>query len=192
MSNLKKIFVVIACVLIVIVSSFLIVICNKKQNVGVAVGSPYSIVVYNKSAAGTEIKDEEKIAKFTTVMSDVTNLTIYDKLVNGIGVKNKIYQDSDARFKNWSLELLNDNLVIEIIYDSVHDLIVYDGDDTRVVSYFCLSIVFPTTSDINEFVVYYSLTSNTDNNEKYNQYAANTPFVLYGNAEELFEFAKNI
>ena len=192
MSKLKKIFIILACVISALTASFLITVCSVKSNVGIAIGNPYSIVVFNQSTTGREVKNEETISEFNKQMNNVTNLTVFDKLVNGVTIKNRIYQDSSGKFAKWSTDLLNKNLVIEVIYNKMQDLIVYDGDDTRVVSYYCISFVIPKTDDFTEIAVYYSITSNTDNNEKNDSYRENTPLILYGNASDFIEFAKTI
>ena len=192
MSKFKKIFIILACVISALTASFLITVCSVKSNVGIAIGNPYSIVVFNQSTTGREVKNEETISEFNKQMNNVTNLTVFDKLVNGVTIKNRIYQDSSGKFAKWSTDLLNKNLVIEVIYNKMQDLIVYDGDDTRVVSYYCISFVIPKTDDFTEIAVYYSITSNADNNEKNDSYRENTPLILYGNASDFIEFAKTI
>ncbi len=192
MSRFKKIFIAIACVISAITASFVISVCNIKSNVGIALGTPYSIVVFNHSTTGKEIKNEETINKFYNEMNEITNVSVFDKLVNGVTIRNRIFQDSSNKFAKWSTDLLNDNLVVEIIYNSMQDLIVYDGKDTRVISYYCISFVIPDTKDFTEIAVYYSLTSNVDNNEKNDSYRSNTPLILYGNASEFAEFVKTV
>lgn len=192
MSRFKKLFIVLACVISALTASFLITVCNKRSNVGIAIGTPYSIVVFNQSTTGKEVKSEETIKEFNAHMNNLTNLTVFDKLINGVTLENKIYQDSSAKFAKWSTDLLNNNLVVEVIYNSMQDLVVYEGDDTRVVSYVCISFVIPKTDDFTEIAVYYSTTSNADNNEKNDSYRANTPLILYGDASEFIEFAKSI
>ena len=192
MSRFKKIFVVLACVISALTASFLITVCNVKSNVGIAIGNPYSIVVFNQSTTGKEIKNEEKLLEFNKQMNKLTDLSVFDKLVNGVTIKNRIYQDSEGKFSKWSTDLLNNNLVIEVIYNSMRDLVVYEGSDSRVISYYCISFVIPKTEDFTEIAVYYSLTSNADNNEKNDSYRSNTPLILYGEAEEFIEFSKTL
>lgn len=192
MSKFKKIFVILASVISALTASFIITVCNVKSDVGIALGSPYSVVVFNHATTGREVKNEESLNEIKQQMSNLTNVSVFDKLVHGATIKNKIYQDSKGKFKKWSTDLLNKNLVVEIIYSSMQDLVVYDGNDSRVISYYCISFVIPNTEDFTEIAVYYSLTSNKDNNEKDDSYRENTPLILYGNAEELSEFAKTI
>lgn len=192
MSKVKKIFIVIACVFSVLIGAFLITVNSVKQNVSIAVGSPYSVVVFDHSTTGKELKSENTLNNFNKKFEKLTNVTVYDKLVNGANLSKRIYQDSDNKFSKWSTDLLNKNLVVEIIYNSMQDLIVYDGKDTRVVSYYCLSFVIPKTTDFTEIAVYYSLTSNTDGNEKNESYASCTPLILYGDAKELSKFVGSV
>lgn len=192
MSKFKKIFVILASVISALTASFIITVCNVKSNVAIAVGSPYSVVVFDHATTGKEIKNEETLSELKDQMYNLTNVSVFDKLVNSATIKNKIYQDSKGKFRKWSTDLLNKNLVVEIIYSSMQDLVVYDGKDSRVISYYCISFVIPNTQDFTEIAVYYSLTSNKDNNEKDDSYRANTPLILYGNAEELFAFVKTI
>lgn len=193
MSKVKKIFIVIACSITVLISAFLIALNNIKSNVCIAVGSPYSVVVFDHSTTGNEIKDEKVLEKFYNQMEKLTNVSVYDKLINRASIEKKIFQDSNDKYAKWSTDLLNKNLVIEIIYNSIQDLIVYDGNNSRVVSYYCISFVVPKTDDFTEIAVYYSLTSNSEGNEKNESYAACTPLTLYGNAKELIKFIdKNV
>ena len=192
MSRFKKIFIIIASFICVLVVSFVITITNVRSNVSIAIGKPYSVVVFDHATTGVESKDEEMFKKIDAQLSGTTNLTVFDKLINGFTLDKKIYQDSKGTYAKWSTDILTKNLVIEIIYNSMQDLVVYEGDDSRVVSYYCLAFVIPTTTDFTEIPVYYAFTQNTDNNEKSKSYQECTPLVLYGNAEELSEFVKTI
>ena len=190
MSRFKKIFVIIACSICVLVSSFLITTNIIKSNVSIAIGKPYSVVVFDHTLAGTEIKDESQISTLDKKINETTTVSVFDKLVNGFTLKKKIYQDSKGRYTKWSTDILKDNLVIEIIYNSMQDLVVYDGKDSRVVSYYCLSFVIPTNKNFTEIPVYYSFTQEAS--EKNASYAECTPLILCGEAEELSEFVKSM
>ena len=194
MSRFKKIFTIIASVVSVLIISFLITVKTVKSNVSIAIGEPYSIVIFDHATTGTEINEIEQINKITNEMGDLTNLTVFDKLINRFNLEKKIYQDSENKYAKWSTDLLAKNLVVEIIYkaETKQDLVVYDGKDTRVISYQCLAFVIPTTERVTEIAVYYSLTSNTNGDAKNQQYRENTPLILYGNADEFYELAKTL
>ena len=192
MSKFKKIFIIIACSFIFVTSAFLITISNIKSNVGIAVGSPYTAVVFNHSTTGREIKDESLMREFNAEMKKITNVSVYDKLVNGASLSKNINIDSNGKLAKYSSDLLNENIVIEIIYNSIQDLVVYDGNYTRVISYFCISFVIPTTKNFTEIPVYYSITSNTQDAEKEKSYMENTPLILTGNAKSFEKFVEKL
>lgn len=192
MSKFKKIFVLIGGIISVLTATFIISICCIKSNVGIAVGNPYSVVVFDCSTSGKEIKGEESFGKLEKEINHLTNISVYSKLINDASLDKKIYLDTDGRFSKYSTDLLNSNLVIEYIYTTSQDLIVYSGKDTRVVSYVCLTFVIPKTKGFTEIAVYYSSTSNTDGNEKNESYASNTPLVLYGDSKSIVKFAEKI
>ncbi len=190
MSKFKKIFLIIASSICVVVLSFLITTSCIKSNVNIAVGSPYSVVIFNHSTSGTETKDEKVFSQIDEKLNQTTTLSVLDKLINGFSLSKRIHQDSDGKYQKWSTDLLNKNLVIEVIYNSMQDLIVYDGKYSRVISYWCISFVIPSTSDFTEIPVYYALTQNNNNNEKNDSYSSCTPLILYGEASELKEFVE--
>ncbi len=190
MSRFKKIFIIIASSICVLVSSFLIATNTIKSNVSIAIGKPHSVVVFDHTLAGAEIKDESSISSIDKKMKKTTNVTVFDKLVNGFTLKKKIYQDSEQKYAKWTTDLLRNNLVIEIIYTSPQDLVVYDGKDSRVVTYFCISFVISDTKNFTEIPVYYSLTQEAT--EKNQSYAECNPLVLCGEADELSDFVKSL
>ena len=192
MSRFKKIFVILASLICASALTFVITTTTMKSKVSIAIGSPYSVVVFDHSTSGVESKDENVFSSLNNEISNTTSITVFDKLINKITLDKKIYQDSTNKYAKWSTDILNKNLVVEVIYNSMQDLVVYEGKHSRVVSYYCLSFVIPTTTELTEIVVYYALTQNNDNNEKYKSYAECTPLILYGNAGELAEFLKNI
>lgn len=190
MSKFKKIFIIIASVIAGFTASFLITVCSIRSNVGIAIGEAYSIVVFDHSSTGKNIAEVVDKDEFNRQVSNLTNVTVFDKLIHGASLDNKIYQDSNGKYTKWSTNLHNNNIVIEIIYNKMQDLIVYDGDDSRVISYYCIAFVIPDTNNFTEIAVYYSLTSNTDNHEKDDSYRSNTPLILYGNANEFLKYIK--
>lgn len=192
MSKVKKIFTIIASVLSVLIISFLITVNAVKSNVSIAIEDPYSIVIFDHATTGTEIKEEDKKNQLISEMNKVTKLSVFEKLVNRFNLSKKIYQDSEKKYSEWSTDLLNKNLVIEVIYeaDSIQDLVVYEGKDSRVITYACLAFVIPTTENITEIAVYYSLSSDNTGDKKNNGYRQCTPLILYGEASDFSEFIK--
>ena len=192
MSRFKKIFVIIACVICVLVATFVITTNTIKSNVTIAIGSPYSVVLFDHSTTGVESKEQKIFNEIGSKLNKTTSVSVYDKMINKFTLSKKIYQDSEGRYAKWSTDILTKNLVVEIIYNSMQDLVVYEGEYSRVVSYYCISFVIPDTENFTEIAVYYSFTQNNDNNEKNKSYAECTPLILCGEASELAEYVKTI
>ncbi len=192
MSRLKKIFIAIAGGLSLVIVIFLITVCNVKSNVSIAFNSPYSVVIFNNSTKGEEYKTEANLEILHEEINKLTNLTVYNKLVNGFSLTKNIEMDTSGKFTKYSTDLLNKNLVIEFIYTTEQDLVVYEDGNSRVISFYCLSLVIPKVDDCTEIAVYYSNTSNTENNEKNDSYATNTPLILHGNAKDFINQIKNL
>ena len=192
MSKFKKIFVILASLICVFVLLFIITTNTIESNVTIAVGKPYSVVIFDHSTTGVESKEEEVFSKIGEEINKTTSVSVFDKLLNKFTLDKKIYQDTQNKYVKWSTDILTNNLVIEIIYNSMQDLVVYDGDYSRVISYYCLSFVIPDTQNFTEIAVYYSFTQNNDNNEKNKSYAECTPLILCGKAEKLSEFVKDL
>lgn len=190
MSKFKKIFIIIASVIAGLTASFLITVCSVKSNVGIAVAEPYSIIVFDHATTGKNIKEFVDINEFNRNMKGLTDVSVFDKLVHNASIDNKIYLDSKGKYSKWSTDLHNKNIVIEFIYNKMQDLVVYEGNDSRTISYYCISFVIPETKNFTEIAVYYSQTSNTDNNEKDDNYRLNTPLILYGNAKQFIKYIK--
>ena len=190
MSRFKKIFVILASLICIFVLTFVITTTTMKSNVTIAIGSPYSVVVFDPSTTGVENKEETVFASFGAEINNTTSVSVFDKLINKFTLDKKIYQDSGNKYVKWSTDILNDNLVIEVIYNSMQDLVVYDGEYSRVVSYYCLAFVIPDTENFTEIPVYYSFTQNNDNNEKNKSYADCTPLILCGKADNLSQYIK--
>ena len=192
MSRFKKIFVIIARVICAFVATFVIATNTIRSNVTIAIGSPYSVIVFDHSTTGVESKDEAVFNGIGEKLNETTNVSVYDKMINKFTLSKNIFQDSEGKYTKWSTDILTKNLVVEVIYNSMQDLVVYDGEYSRVISYYCISFVIPDTENFTEIVVYYSFTQNNDNNEKNKSYAECTPRILCGEASELSAYIKSI
>ena len=176
--------------------AFLIAIQNIKSNVCIAVGTPFSVVVYNKSSTGTTIynnisddKNEALETEFANVLKNVTNVSVYDKLINGYSLDKNIYAYDNDAIAEWSTELKTKNLVVELYYNSMQDLVIHHDGYTRVVSYYCIAFVIPNPEKLDEIFVYYSDTNNEEDKDA--KYQVCSPIILQGKASDLLKFIKN-
>jgi len=197
MNKLKKIFVIIAAIISIATATFAVCVKNTKSNVCIAYGSPFSVLIYDHSTVGKTVfnnvvndKDEAKEKEILDKINNLTNVSVYDKLIKGISLDHKIIQAENGTFTTWSTDIKNGNTVVELYYNSMQDLVVYYEGYTRVISYYCLALVLPQSSEVDEIIVYYSL-YNSDV-EKENSYKECSPFILYGETTEFLEYIKQI
>ena len=195
MNKFKKIFIILAAAISAVLVSFVIAIQNIKSNVCIAVGNPFSVVIYDHNSVGSTLfnnidspKNEELENKFAGYLKDITNISVYDKLINGYSLDKNIYAYSNDEIAEWSTVLKKNTLVVELRYNSMQDLVVHQDGYTRVVSYYCLAYVIPNPEKLDEIFVYYSQTNSEEDKDA--SYQACSPIILQGKASELYKFVK--
>lgn len=191
---MKKIFSIVAAVILVFVVVLLSVMAGVKKNIGFDIEKPTWINVYYKSTTTTndgasyEETDEEyneileQLKKMTTL--SLLNLTLKNGSLNyEIEYDTKFYATYDSSMKN-------ENLVIELIYQSQKELVVYDNESARTIPYMCLQFIIPTDGNFEEIVVYSSLSNNASSKE--DQYKTCTPFILKGQVKKIIKYANTL
>ena len=167
---MKKIFSIISASLSALVLMFILTLSFIKTNVPINIGNPVSIYVFNQSTAATVVngykQDNAEYSEILKRLKKVTSISNFKRLVNSDDVKPKVQQDLKGAFSVWSTELKVENIVIELVYDKQQDLVVYVGDDTRVISYFCLAYVIPVNKSFSEAVLYYATTNSDESKNK--------------------------
>ena len=103
-------------------------------------------------------------------------------LKNNTSLDENIKQDNEQTYLRWDNQFRQENIVVELYYDEQQDVVVYCGDDTRVISYWCISYVIPTTDEFTDVIVYYS-TLNESATAITESYAECDPLILYGEAD---------
>ena len=198
MNKFKKIFMIISAVIFVTVSSFLIAVQNIKSNVCISIGTPYLAVIFDHDSVGNPVfdninseRDEQREKEFISSLYSITNVSVFDKLINGVNLDKKIYADDGDNYATWSINLKTNNIVVELYYNSMQDLVVYQGNDTRVISYYCLAFLIPDTENFTDIVVYYSFTNSNDE-EKDEYYRNCSPLILHGEAKTFAKYIEKI
>ena len=191
---MKKIFSIISAIMSGVVLLFVLTLCFIKTNVKMDRNNPAFIYVFNKSTTATVAngysKNNAEYEKVLKRLNKVSSVSIFTRLVNGADVNPKIEQDLNGTFSKWSTDIKQNNVVVELVYDREQDMIVYVGDDTRVVSYFCLSYVIPLTKDFSDIIVYYATTNSDDG--KNQSYQECSPLVIKGKAGSMLKYVDTL
>lgn len=186
---MKKIFSITSAVISGLIIVFIICMCFIKVNIKIDKGSPKTIYLYNKSTAASVStgysESDSEYKKIMKSLDNLTNISMFNRLSNKTKLNDKITIDSEKSFTKWSTDLKQQNIVIELVYDTEQDVVVYENGHSRVISYWCISYVIPITKEFKDVVAYYSTTN--DSTKKDTFYASCTPIYFKGMAKSLIK-----
>lgn len=187
---MKKIFIAISAVFMVVVVAVLATLNVKKKNIGVAFGSPTAIRIYNNSTSPINSKgfskDDNEYSEIIDLIDDMTNISYFNRLLDLKTLNTKIEISNDETYVSYSSDLKNGNYVIELDFNEEQDLVVYENGYTRVISYFCILYVISKDESMSDIIVYYSNTNDSQTRDE--SYARNNPFVLKGYVSEITDY----
>ncbi len=192
---MKKIFIAFSALFMAGVVAILIVLNCIDKNVNISHAEPSVIRIYNKSTSptvntGYDSEDDE-YAEILTRINEMTNLSYYTRLINLKTLDTRIEPSISGTFMKWSSEIKSGNLVIELEFTEQQDVVVYDGGNTRVISFYVMSYVISKTDAFSDILVYYSNT-NASGTQREESYAKNDPLVLKGFAGDVIDYADEI
>ena len=191
---MKKIFSIISAVICGLVIVFISTLSFIKTNVAIIQNNPVSIYVFNESTTATKAngytKDNAEFNEILKKLKKVSSVSIFTRLVNQTDATPKVEQDLNGTFTSYSTDIKQENIVIELVYDNQQDIVVYVGEDTRVISYFCLSYVIPVNNKFADVVIYYATTNSDDS--KNESYASCDPLVIKGKAGSFQKFVDKL
>lgn len=191
---MKKIFIAVSSFFMVAVITMLIVLGNVRKNIVFEYDRPSVIRVYNKSTNPIKnegyTKNDEPFGLIVEKLKEMTNMTLMQRLNNLKTLKANVNVDSAGTYNSWQSEMKKDNIVIEMDFPEEQDLVVYDGGNTRVISYWCLAYVITTYENFDEIVIYYSTTNSSTAREE--SYAKCDPIVIKGYTEDIVRYVNTI
>lgn len=199
---MKKVFCIVASVIIGCVGVFLTTLGCVKKSLAFDYGEPYAINVYYQSTTtikkedkdsvgGSYTKDDKEYSKILEMLGKTTRTSLLNLLVRTGSVNYRInYGGSD--YATYNTEMNSKNLVVELIYQQQRNVVVYEGESTRVIPYVCVLFVIPCDSKFEDIVVYNSITSDGTNNAKTKAYQENKAFIIKGNPKKFIKYVRSI
>lgn len=191
---MKKVFISISAVFLVVVVTLLVSLNVIKKSVYIENDKPSVIRVYNEST--NPVKNEgykpadAEYEQIYQKLKNTTSLSLFDRLTKFKTLDSKLELSKDGTFVKYNTELKNKNLVIEYEFSEEQDLVVYDGGHTRVISYWCLSFVISKKDGLNDIVVYHSNTNESDG--RIEEYAKCMPIVIKGVSNNLIDYINTL
>lgn len=199
---MKKVFCIVASIIIGCVGVFLTTLGCIKKSLAFDYGEPYSINVYNKSTTtikkddkdsigGSFTKDDKEYAEVLKLLQKTTRVSLLNLLVRTGSVNYKINYGG-SNYAKYDTEMNTKNLVVELIYKSQQNVVVYEGNNTRVIPFVCVLFVIPYEGKFEDIVIYNSMTSDGTDNAKTKGYQTNKAFVVKGNPKKLISYVNSI
>lgn len=191
---MKKWFMITAGIICFLVVSFISIICFYKIEPEIKFKSPAKILAFNKSIVATNANGYTDInaeyGKILEQLKNMTTLTVFEKLKNGNELKNKVYQEDEDFSVTDISTIKGNNVVVELQYDKMQDLVVYVGKNTRVVSYYWLMVVIPVSKPYSYVNLYFSTTP--DESDHSSSYLENDVLKIYSKTHQIVKFIKSL
>lgn len=203
---MKKIFSIISAVIITAVAVLIGVMAGVKKNIGFTINKPKYINVFYKSTV-TKNKGEsfqeyfedeegkkpaacyEEYNELVTLINKMTELSLLQLAQNNKDLNYKIeYNKQD--YAVYDSKLKEQNLAIELIYDIEQNVVVYDGENARVIPYYGIIFIIPLSNKFEEVVCYTSPTNAPNQIDE--QYENCTPIILKGVAKKLIKYVESL
>ena len=191
---MKKIFSIIAAVMSGMIMAFILTLCFIKTSAPLSFKDPTYIYVFDRSTTATVANgyssNDNEFHEVLKQVKKMASVSVFTRLVNRSEVKPTIQQDLEGTFSKWSTDIKLNNIVVELVYNKQQDCVVYVGEDTRVISYFCISFVIPVNTDFSDVVIYYATTNSDDS--KTESYQSCEPLVIKGVAKKMIKYIESL
>ena len=163
---MKKVFIIISSVIMSLTLIMIIVMSLVKVNVKMDIDqNPETIYIYNKSTVaytkksnntnGLKSTDKEysEIMKF---INEMTNISVFTRLMNGIGLDAKPEQDLDGTFIKYDDDLKTSHVAVEMLYKGSKDSIIYYNGNSKTVNFSTIIFIIPIGDKISDVAIYFS------------------------------------
>ena len=192
---MKKTFSIIAATITAAILVFVAVLCFVKKNVYIEYGTPEKILIYNKSTTTTATLDNtnKEFDEMIKEIKNITKMSLFNRLTHLNTLNTKVYQDLDGKYASWETSMKQDNVVIEMYFGTTmqHSKAYYEGN-SKVVSYYYLAYVIPTTGNFNEIAVYFCDTTDSTASIKDKNYKSHKPLIISGFTKNIIQYVNSL
>ena len=161
---MKKVFIIITMSLVKV---------NVKMQIDT---NPDRIYIYNKSTVaytkkanstdGLKSTDSE-YSEIINYLNEMTNISVFNRLMNGISINAKPEQDLDGTFISYASDLKTSHIAVELVYNGVKDSIVYYNGNSKTVSYSTIIFIIPVSDKVSDVAIYFGLYNGSDREPTY-------------------------
>ena len=186
--NLKR-FGIIASIIIVLIIATTIVLGCVKVNNGLDLDQPSKIVIYNKSSVGVEYTSETTPSKYNKVKEmyeEMTSLSVFDYMLNGISLNQQASQDLSQDYATWKESNKSNNYCLELIFSEKQSVVVSINGNTKVVEFYALIMTIEESSHGKETALYFSTSSGTSKSY------STSPILVTAKQSKLYDYISNL
>lgn len=143
--NYKK-FGLVAIIISALIVVSCIVLCFIETNNKplTFAGNPKTIYIYNHATQATQVNEEDNGEKFNRIFSNVksmTSINIFTRFAQGGKIDELPSQDVDCEIGYYSNALKQENLCIELVFDSVQQQLIQIDGNEKVLEYYSMLFV---------------------------------------------------
>lgn len=182
-----KKFGLIALIMSVVMVVSTLCLCGFKKGDPLTVDTPYKFIVYNHKISGTEATETnntENYEKLKAAFVDMTNLSIFKRLVSGGKMNEQPSQDIEGDYSYFVDAWKQDNICLEIKFDTKqHQLVSIDGNK-KVLEFSSLMIVLKPETKVT--AIYINTYEGTPD------YSNKHPLLLRADLNELYKICEKI
>lgn len=197
---MKKVFIIIASVIMSLTLVMILVMSLVKTNIKLDYGQdPEYIFVYNqsieaysKSSSSSEgLKSTDKeYSEILNLINDMTNISVFNRLMNGISLNSKPEQDLDGDFVAYNSDLKTKYVAVELTYVGERDAIVYYQGNSKVISYSSIIFIMHLSDKITDVDIYYGTNLSGSNREE--TYRQCVPIIEKAQTKKITNYIQNL
>lgn len=191
---MKKIFCIVSAVIIAFIAVMLSTLGIMRKSLGFDFNEPYSINVFYKGSTTINngesyFPEDEEFAKILSNLKKTTTSSYLNLILKTGSTKYNI-EYGGQNYSTYDTSMKSENLVVELIYKKQQNVVVYEGENTRVIPYTCLLFIIPCESKFRDIIVYNSVYNDSTLKEK--EYKNNTPFIIKGNPKKILSYVQSV
>lgn len=188
---MKKAFMIATACISGIILIFIVVMGFAKRNVNISYTEPETINVYYQSSNPTKQggynQSDENYDSILKNLSNITNMSMLEWLFGCNSITTEVTQDLNGQFsQTYKPDFLQTSVGVELVFPKEQDVVVKIGNDTKVLSFWCLMYIIPLSKTFTDIIVYFSTTS--DSTKRIESYQTYRPMALKGNTKNFCEY----
>lgn len=197
---MKKVFIIISSVIMSLTLIMILVMSLIKVNVKLDIDDePFQIYVYNKDIVaykndngnGYFVDTDKEYKEIIKQLNNMTNISVFKRLMNGISLDAKPEQDLDGTFTTYSSDLKKNYIAIELLYKGDRDSIVYYDGSSKTISYSSLIFIITQDKNITDIAIYYGSNENSATTRE-TRYKSNSPIYVKAQTKSIVNYINKL